>query len=149
MKLFGIIDYSAGEIIGYIFIIYGLALVYTSMGKDKKLLLFIGSSLFLAGVFLFIINNFQLTGSSNPILTSIILIPGISFFILFIDDFSNKLFLILSAGFTAVGLLIIISTGSPTFSSFFSSILYIAVRYWPVVLIVIGIALIIKRDEAA
>jgi len=147
LKLFGIIDYTAGEIIGYAFIFYGLTLVYTTMGKNKKLVLFIGSSLFLAGVFLFIVNNFQLTDSSNLIFSALILIPGISFLILFIDDFSSKTFLYLSAAFTLFGLFITINSGSPSFTSFFSSIFYVALKYWPVVIIVAGIILIIKRDE--
>ncbi|MGE5795470.1 MAG: hypothetical protein ACM34O_04285 [Ignavibacteria bacterium] len=147
LKLFGIINYTVGEIIGYAFIFYGLTLVYTTMGKNKKLVLFIGSSLFLAGVFLFIVNNFQLTDSSNLIFSALILIPGISFLILFIDDFSRKTFLYLSAAFTIFGLLITINSGSPSFTSFFSSIFYVALKYWPVVIIVAGIILIIKRDE--
>jgi len=147
LKLFGIIDFTLGEVIGYALIFYGLSLVYTSMGKNKKFVLFTGSSMFLAGVVLFIVNNFQLVNSLNIIISSIILIMGIDFFIIFIDDFSRKNFLVLSAVFIVAGLLFTISWGSPSFASFFNSIFYVALKYWPVIIIVAGIILIIRRDE--
>jgi len=146
LKLFGIISYNIGEIIGYVFIFYGLTLVYITMGMNKKLILFAGSSLFLAGIFLFTVNNFQLRDSSNLIFSAVILIPGISFLILFMDDFPRKSFLYLSAAFIIAGLLIAFISGSPSIISFFNSIFFVALKYWPVVIIIVGIILIIKRD---
>lgn len=147
LRFFGIIDFNNWEIIGYAFIIYGLSLVYISMGKNKKFALFSGSSVFLTGIVLFIISNFHLMNYLNIIISSIILIIGIDFFIIFIDDFTRRNFLILSAVFIITGLLFTISWGSPSFASFFSSVWHITMKYWPVVLILAGIILIIRRGE--
>lgn len=148
LKLFGIVDFSTGEIFGYGFIFYGLTLVYTSFGKNKPGALFFGTTLFLSGVFLFILNNFQLANYLRIIISAAILVIGINFFVLFIDNSARKIFLVISLLFFTAGIFFTVSWGSLSFKSFLDSAVYIASKYWPVLIIVAGIVLIIRREEA-
>jgi uncharacterized membrane protein len=118
------------------------------MGKNKTGVLFTGTTLFLAGVLLFILNNFQLENYLRITISAAILVIGINFFMLFIDNTSHKIFLVISILFFAAGILFTLSWGSLSFNSFFDSAVYIASKYWPILIIVGGIILIIRREEA-
>jgi len=147
LKLFGIIDFESSEILGYAFIFYGFSIVYNAMGKHLKVTLFWGSSIFLTGVVLFIINNFEFANVSMLLYPSIIFIAGIDFLIIFLDDSSNRIFFFLSLFFILSGFLFTVSYGSIKFSSFLISLQNVAEEYWPIILIGIGIILIIWREE--
>jgi hypothetical protein len=146
LKLFGIIDFISVELIGYALIFYGITLVYTSFGNKQTVILFIGSSLFLVGLILFLINNYEFN-SKEIIFPSLLLIIGINFLMLFFDDPTRKGYLAISL--TSIISAIIVTTllGSITVKTFFTSIINIGDKYWPIVLIAVGLVILLNREH--
>jgi hypothetical protein len=145
--MIGIIDIGNTELLGYVLIFYGIGQTYLSIGKNRNGYLFAGTFLFLTGIFLFIVNNFEFNSTKELIFPSLLFITGICFLILFIDNSTKKNFLILSVTLIFTGLMVTIFVGTPSFSAFFRAVLTVALKYWLVILIVLGIILILHREE--
>ena len=147
LKLWGIIDFANNEIWGYGLIFYGISLVYISFGNNRRGRLFIGSILFLSGLFLFIVSKFEFFDVSRLIIPALLLIFSISFFMLFLDNLQEKSVLYISAIFFIAVTIVTLYNGEISFPAFIDSILQITLNYWPVVIIAIGIILIIHRED--
>ena len=147
LKIVGIINISYTELAGYALIFYGIGTVYISMGKKKRNLLFIGAVLFLIGVELIITNNYDFLKLSNVVLPSIFFILGTAFLVLFIDDLSNRLLLVISIIFLISGAFFFTKLGTFNFSDFLKSTLSIMLKYWPILIIVTALILLLKKDN--
>jgi hypothetical protein len=147
LKLFNIINVSFTELAGYALIFYGINLVYSSFGNSKIGVLFTGTFLFLSGLELFLISNFDFARVNEIIFPSLLFILGICFLMLFLNETAKKSYFVISATFLFTGILVTVIVGSITVSSFLNTILIVASKYWPVALIVAGIILIIHRDQ--
>jgi hypothetical protein len=147
LKLFGVIEISYSELAGYLLIFYGIGAVYTSMGRNKKGILFIGSVAFLIGVMLFITSNYDITRFSNVVLPSIFFILGTAFLVLFIDDLSNKMLIIVSIIFFLSGFFFFAKLGTFSISDFIKATLSIIIKYWLVVIILTAIILLLKKNQ--
>jgi hypothetical protein len=147
LKLFGVIDVSNIELLGYAFIFYGITIVYTSFGKNHPIALFFGSSLFLTGLLLFLISNFEFSDSNEIIFPSILLILGINFLMLFFNNLKKKGFLAVSLTSILLAVVVTILLGSITFLNFYNSILNITAKYWPIVLIAAGLLVLLSIEH--
>lgn len=147
LKIVGIINISITELAGYALIFYGIGTVYVSMGKNKKKFLFIGAVSFLVGVELFITSNYDFLKISNIVLPSIFFILGTAFLVLFIDDFSNKLLLAISVIFLISGIFFFTKLGTFNPNDFLKSTLSISMKYWPIIIIVTALILLLKKDN--
>ncbi len=147
LKIIGIINITFTEIMGYALIFYGIADVYLSMGKNKKRLLFIGAVAFLVGVELLITSNYDIFKLSNIVLPSIFFILGTAFLVLFIDDLTNRLLLAISLIFLISGVYFFARLGVFNAADFFKSVFSISIKYWPIVLIVTALILLLKKQE--
>lgn len=147
MKLFGVIDVAIAELLGYALIFYGITLVYTSFGKNRTGVLFIGSTLFLTGLLLFLINNFEFTNNNDVIFPAALLIIGIDFLMLFLDNTERLSFIAVSLTAIFSAIIVTLLLGSITFRTFFISIINIVEKYWPVVLIAAGLIIILNIEH--
>lgn len=147
LKIAGIINITYTELTGYALIFYGIGTVYVSMGKNKKNILFIGAVLFLVGVLLFITSSYDFIKVSNIVLPSIFFILGTAFLILFIDDLSNNLLLVISIIFLISGIFFFTKLGNFNLTDFLKSTLSISIKYWPVIIIVTALILLLKKDN--
>ena len=147
LRIFGIINTSSGEILSYVLAAYGIVTVYLSMGKNKRLNLFLGTVIFLSGIILFVTNNFDFYKLSGILLPSVFLIIGVGFLMLFIDDPAEKTILTLTVIFIAFGLILTIILGTFSVHSFFNAIRYIAQKYWILAVILIMIILLMKKEK--
>ena len=59
LRSIGIIIINSDELIGYGLITFGLSLFYSAYIESRKLLIFIGSVVFLIGIFFFVMGNFE------------------------------------------------------------------------------------------
>jgi len=117
------------------------------MGRQKRNLLFVGAVAFLIGIELFIMNNYDFLKLSNVVLPSIFFILGTAFLILFIDDLSNKLLLAISVIFLISGIFFFAKLGTFNLNDFLKSTLSISVKYWPVIIIVTALILLLKKNS--
>ena len=146
-KFLGLIDLANEEILSYTFIFYGLSSVYVSIGRNKKLRLFIGSVVFLIGIVFFIFIYFDIFYSTKIIFPSVLLIFGISLLMMFIDNPADKAILFISLIFILLGIVFSMSVGTMRINSFLFSFYHILLKYWIVILIAVVIIMAIRREE--
>lgn len=145
LNISGLTEIGPNEFIGYIMIFYGIATVYTSFGEENKFLIFIGSVIFLAGIVFSLPSHFDFIKPLDIFVPSSIIIAGISLFIVYYDNTKNKTVLVASLILTVAGLIFILAARQIQFVVFGESILKIIEVYWPVLLIISGITIILKR----
>lgn len=147
LKLFGIITVSTGKVISYAFLLYGIVSVYLTMGTHRRAGLFLGTSIFLTGVVLFIIEHFDIIQPGILILPSLLFIVGIGFLMLFLDDFSNRVFLYTSAILVGCSVLSAMLTRRVPFFGFAGRITSGLLDYYPVFLILLGVYILLNRKR--
>ena len=147
LKFWGIIDFDNREIWGYGLIFYGISLVYISFGNNQRGRLFLGSIIFLSGLFLYLISKFEFFQVSVLIIPALLLLFSISFFMLFLDNYHDRTVLLISVLFFISGTVVTLFNGEISFPVFLNSIWHIVLNYWPVVLIAVAIILIIHREK--
>ena len=145
LNISGLTEISPKELLGYIMIFYGIATVYTSFGEKNKFLIFVGSVIFLSGIVISLPSHFDFIKPLNIFVPSAILIAGISLFIVYFDDTKNKTILFASLILTIAGVIFILAARQIQFEVFGESIIKIIEVYWPVLLIISGITIILKR----
>ncbi len=146
-KFLGLINLANEEILSYTFIFYGISSVYISFGKNNKLRLFVGTTVFLVGIIFFIFNYFEIFYSTKIIFPSALLILGISSLMLYIDNIKDKVVLYISLILILAGIVFTASAGTMHLGSFLSSVINILFKYWIVILIAAIIFMAIRRDD--
>jgi hypothetical protein len=114
------------------------AILYDQRGK-----IFSGSFLFLLGVMFFLKNYQYITLQYNILIPALLVIIGLSFFMLFVYEPRDWGILIPSIAFLGFGLFI-------TFTNlgyfFYSEVWDFLAVYWPIFLILIGISMLFTRS---
>ncbi len=144
---FGIVTVDSEELIGYSFIIIGLALFYSGFQISNKIQSFFGSAFFLTGIFLIIISTFPISHRDKLLIPSVGLITGLSFLMVFIQYRKNIPILILSIISLAIGMHSVIFSSSISFVRFFNSIEKIGLNYWPVLIIFILVTFLLSKEK--
>ena len=147
LKILGVIDFDSITILGYAFIFYGISAVYVSFGKRRKIFLFFGTFIFLVGLVMFLVSNFEFGNLRAVLFPALLLIIGISILMLYLDGNAGTFLIVSSAFFIAAGIMLTYTIGEFSYNRLINSILSITLKYWPVILIVLGIIFLIKRDE--
>ena len=145
LKIIGIINIHNIELLGYVFIFLGLSYVFNSFGNNKKGVLFISTVVFFVGLVMFVISNFELQQISKLIIPSFLMIIGIGFLMTYIDGDQITIVFILSLLFITSGIIITISHGVVTITSFCLSFINVIEKYWPVLLIFAGVFLLFRK----
>jgi hypothetical protein len=145
LNILGILEIDSTTFFEYALIFYGVASVYTSFGEKNKVLIFIGSAAFLTGIVLSLPSHFDFIRPLNVFIPSSILIAGISLFIVYFDDTSNKTILLAALILLLAGVIFILAARKVQPVVFGESILKIIEVYWPVLIVISGITIILKR----
>ena len=145
LRLLDLINLDSTELFAYGFILYGVATVYTTFGEKNKFLLFAGSVVFLAGIVISLPQHFEFVKPLNIFLPSSALILGIALLIVFLDDTKNKAIMIASFILIIAGFVLVFISRSVQLSVYFESVIDFIIVYWPVLLIVSGVTIILKR----
>jgi len=128
-------------------IFYGLISVYFNFGSGNRGYVFAGTVLFLVGVLFYTTDNFNMITEKKLFLSSLLFISGSSFFMLTLENLSEKAFAI------AGGLLIILSLGLMPLQGyndyfiFLNRITKAFISYLPFFLIIFGIIFLVRRDR--
>ena len=146
LRIIGIITVTDSELIGYGLIIYGLSLFYSSYINRKKLILFIGSGIFLSGVLFFLIGNFELWNIYQLLIPASLFIFSISFFMVYLSDSSHKntmyfALILFTIGIGAMALISVNGVGG-----YFENALLITRIYWPVLIILFVVVALVNRN---
>lgn len=133
----GIIYLEPDEIFGNSFVLYGILSAAISFRKQKKGVLFFGSVSFLLGLTLYLVSSFDLVNTNAIVFPALMFIFSASFFMLFLDDFKGKIFLLLSVVFFVSGLISTILIGTFSTATFFNAFGEIITRYWIIELLIL------------
>lgn len=146
LKIFGIINFKSGEIISYFLLIAGMSLFYHSFLKENRTGIFLGSTLFLIGIFLFTANYFELINTGKILIPSLLIITAVGLLLGYFLISKDKFALTVSLSCLIIGTTILIYRSDTTFNSYLYAIMGFLELYWVIILVSVGIVLIISYE---
>jgi len=144
LSVFKIISITFTDILSYSLIIIGIALVYGESIRQNRLSVFLGSIIFLVGVYFLVSENFELTNSVGMSIPIILILAGSSLLVLHISTSTNRIFLIISIILLTAGLTLLLMKSHWSMGSFIQSFLPVLNFLWPALIILMLIVLFLK-----
>jgi hypothetical protein len=145
LSIFKIISITLTDILSYALLIIGIALVYGESIRQNRLTVFLGSIIFLLGVYFLITENFNLNISEGMSISLILIFAGSGLLVLHISTSTKIIFLIISIILLSAGLTLFIINSHWSFGSFLQSVLPILNILWPVLIILIVLVLLLRN----
>lgn len=147
LSLLGIIDIRAEDVLGYAIIILGLSLVYPAYRSNQKLIIFVGSGIFLTGIAIIIFSSFELNAGAKFITPLLLIITGISLLVVYLSEISKKIFLIISVIALTSGTVMIYYQKPSGIAHIISSVYPVIEVVWPVFLILVVIIILTRNRD--
>ena len=144
LSIFKVIDLTLTDILSYSLLVIGIALVYGESIRQNRLSIFLGSIIFLLGVYFLISENFELSNRDGMSVPIILIFAGTGLSVLHISTKAKKIFLIISIILLTAGLTLLIVNSHWSISSFFYSLLPVLNFLWPALIILILIVFFLK-----
>lgn len=144
LTILNVISLSFTNILAYSLLATGMALVYSEIIRQNKILIFLGSIIFLLGVFFLISENFDVHLKEGMSLPIIMIFTGAGMQLLYISTPNKKSFLAISVILLAAGLTFFILNSNLNLGSFFHSLIAILKFFWPVLFILIFLILLLR-----
>ena len=145
MKLLGIITVKTNEIYGNMMLFLGITSVFFNVGKNRRGELFLGASVFMLGVLFHVLNNYDILNTNRLFLPSLLFITATGFIILFLDNQREKSFLLVSIVLYLLSFITVKYYSDYGIISFTNSIGFLVLEFWPVLIILIGVGLMVER----
>lgn len=130
-----------------IFLIYGIIAYPLSFGSSNKALLFTSTLLFLIGIELMLPEIFVIKVYTGFIATSLLLILGAAFLILFLSDRTKKTFLSVSVILILLGLLISQTDKFWWLAAYLDRLGLLFIDVWPVIIVILGASILVAKDN--
>jgi hypothetical protein len=146
LRVLGFITVSDSELIGYGLMIYGLNIFYTSYIQRRKLILFIGSGIFLSGVVFFLIGNFNLWNIDQLLIPASLFIFSTGLFMVYLSDTSKKNMLYLALILLTAGIGAMALVSETGIDGYFENTVLITRIYWPVIIILFFVVVLVNRN---
>jgi hypothetical protein len=137
LSLFGIISFAFTDILAYSLLVIGAALVYTETIRQNKLSIFLGTIIFLFGVYFLVTEKFNLNPGEEYYLPIILILSGSGFLLLYTLTSVQKIYLIGSLVLITSGMTLLVISSNLAVKSFFFSILPVLEFLWPVIIILL------------
>jgi hypothetical protein len=144
LSIFKIISITYTDILSYSLIIIGIALVYGESIRQNRLSVFLGSIIFLVGVYFLVSENFELTNSVGMTIPIIVILAGSGLLVLHISTSTNRIFLIISIILLTAGLTLLLMNSHWSIGLFIQSFLPVLNFLWPALIILMLIVLFLK-----
>lgn len=144
LSFLNVFSVNFSEIISYLLILTGIYFVYVETTKQNRLMIFIGSILFLLGTFFIIVKNFNLQTNKRIAIPLILIFSGAGLLIVYITTSAKKTVLIISALLLSAGLSLFMFQSRFGIDSFIKSVLPVLNFLWPVFIILIVLIIIFK-----
>jgi len=144
LSTFNIISVAITDILAYSLLVIGVALVYTETIRQNRPSVFIGSIIFLFGVYFLITENFNLNITDAVYVPIILIFGGAGLLMLYISTSPNKIFLFISIIFLTAGITLIVANSHWGIKSFFLSILPVLNFFLPVIIIFLLLIFIMR-----
>lgn len=135
LSLFDVISFAFTDILAYSLLVIGIALVYTETIRQNKLSIFLGTVIFLFGVYFLITEKYNLNPTGEYYLPILLIFCGSGLVMLYILTSAKVIYMISSLILISTGLVIIALNSHLAMRSFFHSILPVLQFLWPVLII--------------
>jgi hypothetical protein len=123
----------------------GIFLVYFESIRKNIVLIFLGSVLFLLGIYFLVVEQFNLRTSDDVAIPLILILCGTGLLNVYIVMLEKKLILIFSVMLLTAGLTLMSLQSHLGLSSFYTSILSVLNYLWPVFILAVLIILLIRK----
>lgn len=139
-----VVDFGWGRIVWAGVSIYGIFQTVQGFVRGSRGAIFFGTVAFLYGVF-FLLRTFDVVEfRSNVFLASTLLIVGAGFVMMYLSNFQDWFLLIPAVVFIGLGIVFVLAEIEYLD---FRDIRWIIRRYWPVLLILLGVGLLFRRTQ--
>jgi hypothetical protein len=135
LSAFNISPVALTNILAYSLLIIGVAVVYTETIRQNRFSVFIGSIIFLFGVYFLITENFNLIIPEDFYIPLILIFGGTGLLMLYISTATQKLFLYISIIFLTAGITLIIANSHWGIRTFIHSFLPVLSFLWPILIV--------------
>jgi len=142
----GILNIPVSDIISYTLLITGFGLVYPGIMHESKVLVFTGTVFFLIGVLFLITDHFNITIDEYIISPVILLSAGSGMLMVYVTIKSRRMHLYLSLILLTAGVTVVVSENHFEAGRLIKSIPHFLNYYWPVVIILVLIIVLIKKE---
>jgi hypothetical protein len=142
-----VINLNTSEILGVVFLAFGLITVYKTFGNEQRGILSLGVVVFLFGIVLIMKSRFALLDMRSIAFTSILFIGGATFFILFLDNKKQKAFLYSGMSLVILSIVTVVYLKDLKIFYYAKFIDSYFEYFWPVILIIMGISLFHSRKN--
>ena len=137
LSFLNIISISFQDILSYSLITIGISLVYSEVIRQNRFLIFLGSLVFLAGIYFLITENFDVHINEGMSLPIILIFSGSGLLMVSISSTTQKIYLIVSIILLPAGLVLFIIKSNWSGSSFIQSLLSVANFLWPIAILIV------------
>lgn len=144
LSFLNILSISFQDILSYSLLTIGISLVYTEVIRQNRFLIFLGSLIFLTGIFFLIIENFDVNINEGMSLPIILIFSGSGLLMVHISASTKKIYLIASLILLSAGLALFIVKSNWIGSSFIQSLLSVSNFLWPVAILIIILVLLLR-----
>lgn len=141
---FHFISIAFTTILAYSLLVIGVALVYTETIRQNGLSVFLGSIIFLFGMYFLITENFNLSLNNSYYIPLSLIFGGTGLLLLFISNTNKKMFLYFSIVLLIAGGILLIIKSHWGVKTFFLSIVPVLNYLWPVLIVFIILVFIMK-----
>lgn len=145
LSIFRIISITLIDILSYSLLIIGIALVYSESIRQNRLSVFLGSIIFLLGVYFLVSENFNLNIKEDMSIPIILIFAGSALLVLHISTSTKIIFLVISILLISAGIALFIVNSHWNIESFLLSVLPTLNFLWPVLIIIIVLALLLRN----
>jgi len=147
LKYSGIITAGYGGIYGFVLTVYGITAVYMLSGRGNKGGLFTAGVIFIIGVLLLVLENYEILSPMKLLLPTVLFAAGTGSALLFLDSFREIVFLVISVILIASGISTAFYFDLFTTIQAANNITFVVFQYWPVIFILIGFGIILNRNR--
>ena len=144
LSFLNILSISFQDILSYSLITIGISLVYSEVIRQNRFLIFLGSLIFLTGIFFLIIENFDVHINEGMSLPIILIFSGSGLLMVHISTSTKKIFLMVSLILLSAGLALFIVKSNWSSSLFIQSLLSVVNFLWPVAILIIILVLLLR-----
>lgn len=145
LSLFGILSLTFIDILSYSLLFSGIALVYSESIQQNGLSVFLGSIIFLLGVYFLVSENFSLNIGEGMSIPIILIFAGSGILIFHIVTSTRLIFLIVSIICLTSGMTLFIMNSSLSFKTFVRALIPVLDYLWPISILIVVLVLLLRR----
>lgn len=145
LTIFGVLPVTLIDILSYSLLIVGIALVYSEGIRQNGLSVFLGSVIFLIGVYVLITENFSLNINKEISVPIILIISGTGLLVLHIISSTRIIFLLISIACLSSGITLMIVDSKWSIRTFTHSVMPVLNYLWPIIIILAVFVLFLRK----